>query len=208
MNATRTTDTKPIIAVDVDEVLTPLVPHLLQFYNKKHNDCIQFEHFNSYQFWKVWGGTQDNASKLVNEFITTAEFLNQRPIAHSQEVLNALKSHYDFVVVTSRQHFLRDHTQQFMDMFFPGVFTELKMGNHYGEHGEKKTKAELCKEAGACLLIDDSVDYVQHVALHGIKAILFGDYPWNKCDDLHASVRRVKDWREVPVAIEELLHKQ
>ncbi len=207
-NMTDTTTTKPIIAVDVDEVLMPFVPSLLNYYNEKHNDSIPFEQFNSYQFWKVWGGTSENAARLVNEFFTTDLFLNQGPLPDAHSILSSLTDQYDFVVVTSRQHFLRDHTQQFLDRHFPGIFKELKMGNHYGDEGVKKSKPELCEEANACLLIDDSLDYVTHVASHDIKAVLFGDYPWNREayeEHLSASIRRVTDWSQVPAAIEELL---
>ena len=203
--------TKPVIAVDVDEVLCEFVPPLLQFYNQKHNDNIQFANFNSYQFWEVWGGDSQNAAKLVNEFFTTEGFLNQSPIPHSQQVLSRLKEKYDLVVVTSRQHFLREHTQKFLDTYYSGIFHELKMGNHYGDDGRKQSKPELCQEAGAILLIDDSIDYVTHVAEHEMKAILFGDYPWNRRDihDKHnVHIRKVVDWLQVESAIEDLLNNQ
>lgn len=141
----------------------------------------------------------------MDEFLTSPEFLNQKPMIHSQEVLHNLKKDYSFVVVTSRHHFLRNHTQQFLDVYFPGIFAEVKMGNHFAVDGVKKSKTELCQESDACLLIDDCLDYVQHAALHNIKAILFGEYPWNKYDELHASVRRAKSWTEVPAALKELL---
>jgi hypothetical protein len=60
---------KPIIAVDIDEVLTPFVKHLLEFYNARFpSSPILLENFHSYQFWEVWGGTAHDASSLVNEF--------------------------------------------------------------------------------------------------------------------------------------------
>jgi uncharacterized HAD superfamily protein len=197
---------KPVIAVDVDEVLMEFVCPLLHFYNHKHNDSILFENFNSYQFWEVWGGTSENASKLVSEFFTTEGFLKQSPLEHSQIVLSRMKEKYDLVVVTSRQHVLRDHTQMFLDTHYPGIFHELKMGNHYGDEGRKQSKPELCKEAGAVLLIDDSIDYVTHVAQHDMKALLFGDYPWNRKEYEHKKhIRRVNTWLQVEEAIEELL---
>jgi 5'(3')-deoxyribonucleotidase len=202
---TTTTKTKPVIGVDVDDVLTPLISHLLEFYNRKYDAQIRFEDFLSFRYHEVWGRTEEDTHKIVDEFLSSPEFLNQKPMPYSQQVLQTLKKDYDFVVVTSRHHFLRSHTQQFLDVYFPGIFTELKMGNYFAQDGVKKSKTDLCKESDVCLLIDDCVDYVQHAASHNIKAILFGEYPWNKCDKLHASVRRVKSWTEVPVALYELL---
>lgn len=48
-----TTNTKAVIGVDVDDVLTPLISHLLEFYNKKHNAQIQFEDFRSFRYHEV-----------------------------------------------------------------------------------------------------------------------------------------------------------
>jgi 5'(3')-deoxyribonucleotidase len=58
---------KPIIAVDIDEVLTPFVPHLLDFYNAKfpenqivrlpllaHIGCRNLRIFTRTSFGKVW----------------------------------------------------------------------------------------------------------------------------------------------------------
>jgi len=50
---TTTTKTKPVIGVDVDDVLTPLISHLLEFYNRKYDAQIRFEDFLSFRYHEV-----------------------------------------------------------------------------------------------------------------------------------------------------------
>jgi len=64
----------------------------------------------------------------------------------------------------------------------------------------------MCKEAGAMVIIDDSLKYALDCSNNDIKVILFDldhSYPWNKsATELPEKVRRVKCWTEVP----DLLH--
>src|SRR3989338_6298738 len=72
---------KPIIAVDIDEVLAPFVPLLIEFYNKNHllegQDPLHLEMFNSYHFRNVWGGSEERSKEIVNQFLDSDSFVNQ-----------------------------------------------------------------------------------------------------------------------------------
>lgn len=98
---------------------------------------------------------------------------------------------------------------QFINKYYPGIFSRIMMGNHYGREGVKKSKPEMCKELGAVLLIDDSLDYARQCAESNLNAILFGDYPWNKLEneDLHENIVRVAHWKEVEQAIDRILDR-
>jgi uncharacterized HAD superfamily protein len=201
---------KPIIAVDIDEVLTPFVKHLLDFYNKRFpENQILLENFHSYQFWEVWGGTMHEANNLVDEFFKSDDFKSQQPLEHAVQTLQKLKERFELVIVTSRQHAIKDHTHEFLDKYYPGIFSSVLMGNHYGKEGVKKSKPDMCKEIGAVLLIDDSLDYARQCAEANLDAILFGDYPWNRTKyDLHENIVRVAHWKDVEQAIDKILEKR
>ena len=53
-----------------------------------------------------------------------------------------------FVIVTSRQTKLREITIKWLNSYYPEIFSDLRLGNHYGEKGAKKSKLELCQELG------------------------------------------------------------
>lgn len=102
--------------------------------------------------------------------------------------------------MTSRQLAIQDETKAWLDRNFPtNAFEQILFGNHWGVDGRKTSKTDLCKQAGACALIDDSLAYVNEVANAGLFSLLFdldGSYPWNKTDKLVDGVTRVTSWEE------------
>ncbi|KAL0479000.1 hypothetical protein AKO1_007878 [Acrasis kona] len=200
----------PVIAVDIDEVLCPFVELLAEFYNRTHPTAspTHVDHFHSYQFSKVWKHlTEEQCAEIVEKFFESDEFAKQAPIKNASETLTRLKSKFDLVVVTSRQHVIKDRTEKLLNNYYPGIFSKVLMGNHWGRDGKKVSKADLCKEANAILLIDDSLDYANNVAQNDLKAILFGDYAWNQTSqDLHHNITKVSGWDQVEEAIDKLTH--
>jgi uncharacterized HAD superfamily protein len=142
--------------------------------------------------------------KIIEEFFTTDLFKNHAPIDGSQEVLRRLSKEYELIVVTSRHATLEPLTKKFLDTCYPGIFSRALFGNHFGA-GKKISKPDMCKEVNAILLIDDQFDYANQCAEQGMKAILFGEYPWNNKAKLHDNMRRAKNWYEVEELIERLL---
>jgi hypothetical protein len=55
----------------------------------------------------------------------------------------------------------------------------------------------ICQEIGAGYLIDDNVEHCRLAAEAGVKALLFGEYGWNKHLPTPPGVERVKDWKDV-----------
>ena len=45
----------------------------------------------------------------------------------------------------SRQNAIKDHTLEWLDMHFPGLFKHIHFGNHFALHGESKPKSEICR---------------------------------------------------------------
>lgn len=52
-------------------------------------------------------------------------------------------------MVTSRQTDIEQATRDYAAKHFPGVFTELHFGNHFGKTGGKMSKPDMCKNIGA-----------------------------------------------------------
>lgn len=57
---------KPVLAVDVDEVLGFFIPALAEFHNEAYPGFnLTPDSFHSYDFCKVWGGTVEDSYKKV-----------------------------------------------------------------------------------------------------------------------------------------------
>jgi len=175
-----TANSKPILAIDLDDTLAKFIPSLINFHNEAFSTELKLEDFYSYDFDEVWGGTKEETLDKMDKFFESDHFKNDmRPYPQAKRVLLQLKKSFDLKIVTSRQHFLEEATKQWLEKYFPGMFSEILFGNHYGRSGEKRSKPEMCQDVGAVALIDDSLRYAQHMSDAGIPCVLFGNYAWN-----------------------------
>lgn len=167
---------KPVLAIDVDEVLGQFVRQLCLFHNHNYGTSLTPEDFESYFFHEVWGGSRSSADAKMDEFFDSPFFLDGIPVVEGAErVLRKHAANFDLHVVTSRQDVLRAHTRRWVDANYPGLFAELHFGNHFSKDGVQKSKPELCSAIGAVLIIDDNMRYATQCAAAGIPAYLFGE---------------------------------
>lgn len=169
----------------------------------------------------------------MDGFFASSYFTNIKPIPHAFETLQMLKQEYDLHIVTSRQFAIQDTTLEWIEQHYPGLFSAVHFGNHYSKEGKVRSKPEMCRDIGAVLLIDDSLQYAMHCYKADIPVILFGDYAWNQMGSIcathfegcnvqiksfepivHSAMRgkanpntiyRLVDWRDVPQAIKFML---
>ena len=215
-NAPTTSSRKRVIAVDLDEVLGEFVPQLLQYHNAHYGTQLHLADFHSYNFMDVWGGTRSEAVNKIHHFFTTPYFLNMPPIPHAHSTLTALSQRYTYHIVTARQHAIEKPTRSWLAEHYPGVFTSVLLGNHYGTEGPARTKAEMCVEIGASVLIDDSAEHARAVSGVVEWVLLFdrdGKYMWNKGraeydENMPANVKRVYSWAEIRTFLEQLPEQQ
>ena len=211
-DAPAASTSKRVIAVDLDEVLGEFVPQLLQYHNAHYGTSLRLSDFHSYQFMDVWGGTRDEAVAKVYHFFTTPYFLSMPPIPAAYDTLHDLSHRFTYHIVTARQHFIEPQTRTWIAQHYPHTFTSLLFGNHYGQSGAARTKAEMCQEIGASVLIDDSADHARSVSGVVDWVLLFdrdGTYMWNKGrkeydEDMPANVKRIHSWAEIRAFLEQL----
>eukprot|EP00854_Cymbomonas_tetramitiformis_P019497 gene19497-23314_t len=122
---------KPVIAVDCDEVLAQFLPALIRYHNAKYSTTLELKDFHSYRFCEVWGGTNEEATEKIHDFFETDHFLRDlAPMPGALEVLESFKEKFTFVVVTSRQHIIEQATRDWLQNYFPNVFSDALFGNH------------------------------------------------------------------------------
>ena len=127
--------------------------------------------------------------------------------------LQRLQESCDLLIVTSRQHIIRQPTLQWIAMHFPDVFQEVHFGNHWALSGESRKKSDICRwvpswhvlfpslchckgfqlilslgcrDIGATVLIDDNPRYAMDCAEAGMQVLLYDwqlAYPWAKTAD-------------------------
>jgi 5'(3')-deoxyribonucleotidase len=192
---------KPIIAVDIDDVLAQGTESLRVEVNERLGVSLTTKHYSvPGEYWgyyeRVW--EKNGLSGLIS-----MEELNPRmvedqshipPFKQAHEVLRKLAMRFQLVVVTARKAEWERATRYWLEVHFPHTFTNIYFA---GRRTEKQTKGDLCKELGAEWLIDDNVLHAQSALDCGTKVILFGNYGWHQKVNIHNDIIRCKDWDEV-----------
>ncbi|KAL9224167.1 hypothetical protein vseg_000230 [Gypsophila vaccaria] len=202
-DGTRSLPHKVVVAVDVDEVLGNFVSALNRFIADRYSSNHSVSEYHVYEFFKIWKCSRDEADIRVHEFFKTSYFKSGiHPIPGAQKVLNKLSKFCNLAVVTSRQNVIKDHTLEWIEKHYPGLFEEIHFGNHFALDGESRPKSEICRSMGAKVLIDDNPRYALECAEVGMRVLLFdyeNSYPWCKTGSScqHPLVTKVHNWEEV-----------
>ncbi|PON39200.1 5'(3')-deoxyribonucleotidase [Trema orientale] len=147
----------------------------------------------------------------VHEFFKTSYFKTGiHPLPGAQKALHKLSRFCNLSVVTSRQNAIKDHTIEWIERHYPGLFQEIHFGNHFALDGVSRPKSDICRSLGAKFLIDDNPRYAIECAEVGIRVLLFdyeNSYPWCKTDSInqHPLVTKVHNWEEVEQQLNRLV---
>jgi uncharacterized HAD superfamily protein len=188
---------KKIIGVDIDDALLDFVGAYILFHNETYKTNLKKDDFKTYAFNFARGGTMKQAVNSVNQFYKTPFFKEMEPFPGAVEVIQKLKEKNELFIVTSRPLNMQKSTLEWISKYFTNIFSEIIFSsNHYTKaKNSGKTKAEICSDLEAYLLIDDSLEYALQCADKGVEVILL-DSPWNQ-NGKHERITRVKNWKEI-----------
>ncbi len=187
---------KKTIAVDIDEVLFPMVPDLIKYVDAEHGLKLTPGDFVKYNLEDIWpAGTAEG--EIVFESYKAQVTPEVAPVESAAEALGKLSTKFDVIVMTARDVSVEPITRAWLDHNFPYLFKDVHLVGNSKDSATWRPKAEVCRELGVYCLIDDSLKHVIQTHEAGIKAILFGNYPWNQADRLPEGVVRVENWQGV-----------
>lgn len=191
---------KPIIAVDIDDVLADSARAFVAFSNQMWGLNLTEDDFDE-DYGKVWGTDRSETERRALQFHDPKVFDAFVPNPDAYTVLQGLKKSYDLVVATSRRQTMRVVTQDWLNRHYDGIFKGVYFSGIYD--GEivpgrfMQTKAELLISLGVHYLIDDQLKHCIAAAEEGKEALLMGDRRWNQHPALPPNVTRCKDWQAV-----------
>lgn len=189
---------KQTIAIDLDDVLVNSSPEIIRYYNQTYGTAVTLADFYADDFSGAWQcPDRHTVSRRVNTYLDTPGYLELKPTIAAVEVLHKLKAVYNLVIVTGRPSFVEDITLQWLSKHLPDLFGDVVFSNFYGSDDVKRDKGEICTDLGASILIDDHLGHAKNAASHGVSVLLFGDFPWNRADELPENITRVANWRGV-----------
>lgn len=185
--------TGPVIAIDLDDVLSQTNREICEWHNEVYGTNMQLSDFLYYYYWKnpYWGNLQETFSK-VKDFYATHRIFEALPVPGAREGVQALRDMgFRLIIVTARSPDVWADSWKWVDRWFHGLFDSVVCTGQFTD-AEKNTrevvtklsKAQVCADLNAVLLIDDSCENALQVStaappIRRTPVLLFGSYEWN-----------------------------
>ncbi len=186
------------LGVDIDDVIANFILTLALFHNETYGGNLSKNNFISYDFWKVWGGSKEDAVQKVDKMFTQQNYLKKiLPIEQSFDSLKKLKeSGIDLYAITGRRDNMAKQTTEWIKKHFPNIFLDIHFTNSYCLKGKSEKKSKICKKIGITTIIEDHLTHALDCAENDIQVLLY-DNPWNKSLVKSKNIRRVFSWSEI-----------
>jgi uncharacterized HAD superfamily protein len=190
---------KPIVAVDIDDVIASHALAFIEYSNQKYGTHLTVDNYQDH--WsEVWKANHQETLKRAVEYHESGFIATYGTINGAFETLNKLKDRYILKILTTRRSSINKLTRTWIEEYYPGIFSDIIFSGFFDNPTKQSihmTKAELAKQIKTNYLIDDQLKHCLAAAEAEIKALLFGDYPWNQASKLPKGVIRVKNWQKV-----------
>lgn len=190
---------KPLIAVDIDDVLTYSAISMVEFGNREFGLNRTLDDFSE-DTAALWELSRDDIEHHMVRYLTSGHLEKLDVIPEARAALEQLKKQFRLVALTSRRDILQDLTKTYLDTYYPDIFDAVYHAGIYGKGHEQAhllTKADRLKEIGAEYLIDDQPKHCIGATTVNVKAVLFGNYGWNRGEELPKGIVRCATWTDV-----------
>jgi 5'(3')-deoxyribonucleotidase len=194
-------ETKPVIAIDIDDVLSETAKLIIEWSNEQYGYSLSLDDYDE-DMARMWNVDREEAGRRIIEFHESDVFQNLCHVSASVPVLKKLSEKFKLIIITSRRSVIRDHTVDWVNECFPGLFSDevivfARIYDNKLEDPVNMTKGSIASEWDADYLIDDQPKHCISAAEHGVTSLLMGDYKWSQVSNLPKGVYRVKDWSDV-----------
>lgn len=192
---------RPLIAVDIDDVLGDELEAIRQFANSHKGFTHTPEDYrvegDYWGYWfSVWGVDAEEGRQIYDTYVAAGLKNDHTPLKGAIEAIVALKKNYDIVVITARGEQHVEPTVTWLKKHFKDAFKGVEFMPLWGDR-MVITKAQIAQHHGATYLIDDNYEHCLRATEAGIETLLFGDYGWNRSFETVSGMTRVADWSAV-----------
>jgi len=202
---------KPIIAVDIDDVLTHSAEAVIEFSNVRWGAGVTLDDYDE-DWRKLWGLTAPEQEAEMHrraQEIRDAEVIGERliPRQGAERVLNLLRQNARVFAVTSRRRAVEPATRRWVEKHLGNAIEEFHFAGIYDDDAKQHTtldsriaatKHDILSRVRPDYFIDDQPKHCEAALKLGIKTIIFGDYIWNKATNFeNKGAIRCATWRDV-----------
>jgi 5'(3')-deoxyribonucleotidase len=200
---------KPVIAVDIDDVLAIENDAVRQFSNERYGHNHTPEDYRvPGEYWGYWQVVQgvdgEEFDRRYGEYLASGVKGQLAVMDGAIETITQLKEHFTLVIVTARDAHLVEITKEWLNAHFPDTFESVEFVAVWSGDVQA-SKAEICTHLKAEYLLDDSPLHIKSAHEAGITGVLFGEYGWSVGAELPQGTVRCKDWSAVGAYFERQL---
>ena len=131
------------------------------WHNENYGTSLTYDDHNTFDLCKVWSCIKEERSQRLNEFFESEHLFNIEPVPGSVEVVKKLSQDHTLHVITARHEGLRKVTEEFLNEYFPDMFTKMHMIGQSDHTVTNRTKADVCKDISADLMIEDGFHHAE-----------------------------------------------
>lgn len=184
-----------LIVLDLDFTLVDWGTPFDKFHNRKYGTHLTIESWTHYNLRDILPGiTEEEELSRIADFCRSPYFRRIKPIEGAVEAVKTLSKDYRLAIVTFRPRAVKRETCRLVNRNFKPISEIYFAREDHG--GDSRKKAEICREIGAKLAIEDNLTHAIEYYFAGFQVILFGDYPWNQ-GTLPRFMKRAGTWNEV-----------
>lgn len=190
------------IGIDYDDVLVATAGKSVAFFNDRYRNRLTLDDmFQSPTIEKY--GTTDIRVVLARVAEFTQEMAGELPLIEgAYDAIDGWKRQgIGLHMVTGRPASTKSVTIRTLHRDFGDAFTSYEFTDSLNPE-MKRNKQAVCLQLGARAMIDDLV-------IHGLSdttiGMVFGDYPWNRMQDLPDNAVRALNWEVAKEKVAELL---
>jgi hypothetical protein len=186
------------IWIDLDDVLAQTYNYILSseiLWVKLNLEDLK--DFNYYKFIP-WLDRERWLEIYINKLLDDEKNLVIKPMPWAIEKVKLFKQMwYELQVITWRHKTLKNHTYNWIDKYFPDLFSKIHITQSYIPW--EKTKWEVCKEENIDIIIDDIPHFIGGTIDEKLKIYLF-NRPWNEdYISSNKNLTRFDSWKNIVI---------
>jgi 5'(3')-deoxyribonucleotidase len=190
---------KPIIAVDIDDVIVSEAEFVVDYSNKHWGHSLSLEDYSEH-WGKMWKVGAEEVERRADMLHAPGMIRKYSLLEDAHYALIELSKKFRLIILTSRRKIVEGETKEWLNENFGDIFEKVHFTGFWdtiSSDSHLLTKADLVQELEVDYLIDDQPKHCFGAAEHGVQAVLFGDYAESRDLDLPDGVTRCKNWQEV-----------
>ena len=191
---------REIIGVDIDDVLSDSAEGFTAFSNEYFDTHLSPSDYSEHwaEMWQVDNDEVARRALIYNDSGVAGRFQHRE---QAKPVLESLAERYRLLALTSRNSGLIEQTNAWLDTHFNGIFDDVQFAGIFDgplhDGMLHMTKADLFASNEVSYVIDDQLKHCLAAAKLGVRAVLFGDYRWNRDAEVPSLITRCRDWPAV-----------